>query len=170
MKAIVAVDREWGIGYRGDLLARVRADLMHFRDLTLGKTVILGSKTLATFPNGTVLKNRKNIILSKNPAFIAKGGVVVHSLEELSKELKHHPVEDVMVIGGASVYHQLLPFCDTVYVTRFDHSFEKDAYFPNLDQDPAWELSKTGEEQTSDPGTDSIANLKFSFTTYIRKS
>lgn len=169
MKLIVAVDREWGIGCRGDLLARVRADLKNFQMLTKGKTVVLGSNTLATFPGGRVLKDRTNIVLNWDPDYAPEGATVVHSLDELSQRLKDYNSDEVFVIGGASVYRQLLPLCDTAYVTKFDKVFEKDVWFPNLDEDPEWELCETGERNVSDEKTDTEGGLGFYFTVYRRK-
>lgn len=169
MKLIVAVDREWGIGYKGDLLARVRADLLHFRQLTTGKIVVLGSNTLSTFPGGKVLKNRTNLVLHPDKAYQPADAVVVHSLDELFATLQAYPTDEVFVIGGASVYRQLLPYCDTAYVTRFDRSLEKDVYFPNLDADGDWALTDVGEEQYSDPTTDTVSDLPFRFLEYRRK-
>ncbi|MBR2902423.1 MAG: dihydrofolate reductase, partial [Clostridia bacterium] len=119
MNLIVAVDNNWAIGNKGDLLARVRADLRYFAAKTTGNVVVLGSKTLATFPGGRALKNRTNIVMSTRD-ISPEGTIVVHSLEELLEETSKYPSESVYVIGGASVYNQLLPFCDTAYVTKFD--------------------------------------------------
>lgn len=169
MKLIAAVDREWGIGCRGELLAHVRADLKYFRRLTEGHTVILGSRTLATFPGGRVLRNRTNIVLSTRADYCPEGAVVVRSVEELIAVLPRYDAESAFVIGGASVYRQLLPLCDTAYITKFDKSFEKDAYLPDLDADPAWECVNVGEEQLSDAATDSESGLRFRFCRYERK-
>ena len=169
MKLIVAVDREWGIGYRGELLARVRADLLHFQRLTTGKIVVLGSNTLSTFPGGRVLKNRTNLVLNPDVKYQPEGAVVVHNLDELFETLRAYPSDDVFVIGGASVYRQLLPYCDTAYVTRFDRSFEKDACFPDLYADGSWVLTEVGDTQYSDPATDTVPDLPFRFTVYRRK-
>ena len=168
MKLIVAVDKEWGIGNKGDLLARVRADLMNFKDLTTGKIVILGSNTLATFPGGRALKNRTNIVLHPSPEYHPENTTVVHSIDHLLEEVKKYNTDDVFVIGGASVYRQMLPYCDTAYVTKFDKSFEKDVYFPNLDEDGNWKLVSVGEKQVSDPEKDTEAGLEFYFTEYKR--
>lgn len=168
MKLIVAVDKEWGIGNKGDLLARVRADLMNFRDLTSGKIVILGSNTLATFPGGKALKNRTNLVLHPSEEYHPENTTVVHSIEHLLEEVKKYDTDDVFVIGGASVYKQLLPYCDTAYVTKFDKSFEKDVYFPDLDADTAWEQVYVGEKLISDPEKDTEEGLEFYFTEYRR--
>ncbi len=166
MKLIVAVDNEWGIGYQGELLARVRADLKYFQSLTKGNTVILGSKTLSTFPGGRVLKDRTNIVLSRRPDYAPEGAIVVDSLEKLFEMLKDFDTDKVFVIGGATVYEQLLPYCDTAYVTKFEKSFEKDAYFPNLDASTDWTLASVGDAQKTDPATDTEADMTFRFCEY----
>lgn len=138
MNLIVAVDQNWAIGKDGDQLCYLKEDLKRFKELTLGHTVILGRKTLATFPGGRPLKGRDNLILSRNPDFTAEGGQVFHDIDAL---LAAAPV-DSFVIGGASVYKALLPYCDTAYVTKIDHAFPADTFFPNLDADPAWEVTQ----------------------------
>ena len=166
MKLVVGVDREWGIGNKGELLARVRADMVNFRKLTEGHVVVLGSKTLATFPGGRPLKNRTNIVLSRSLDYAPEGAKVAHSIDELMEILKEYDTDDVYVIGGGTIYTQLLPFCDTAYVTKFDKSFEKDAYMPDLDESDEWELCEKGETLFSNPETDSEAGLPFAFCTY----
>lgn len=169
MKLVVAVDKNWGIGNKGELLARVRADLRNFQAITKGNVVILGSKTLSTFPGGRVLKDRTNFVLSRNPDYSPEGAVMVRSIDELLTKLKDYNTDDVFVIGGANVYEQLLPYCDTAYVTKFDKSFECDAFFENLDASPEWELSFVGEEQKTTPETDTEPDMSFYFCTYNRK-
>lgn len=169
MKLVVAVDEGWGIGYNGELLAYVRADLRNFAKLTTGHTVVLGSKTLATFPGGRPLKNRTNVILSRRPDYAPEGALVVHSERELLELIKTLPEDDVFVIGGASVYELLLPYCDTAYVTKFKKTYIADAFFANLDADSAWECISVGEEQISDAETDSESDLCFCFCEYRRK-
>ena len=168
MKLIVAVDREWGIGYRGKLLATVKEDLAHFRELTVGKTVVYGSVTLRTFPNGRPLKDRINLILSTNPNLKPEGAIVLRSVEELIAYEKAHPEENIVVVGGASVYKQLLPYCETAYVTRFDASFKKDAYFPNLDENPSWQCIFVSETHYSNGATDTKDGMPYCFTEYRR--
>lgn len=148
MNAIVAVDNNWAIGCKNSLLVRIPADHKNFRQETTGKVVVLGRKTLETFPQGMPLPNRTNIILSTNPEYKVKDAVVVHSKEELDTELKKYPTEDVYIIGGESVYRMMLPECDVVHVTKIDHDYEADAYFPDLDKDEAWEITAESEEQT----------------------
>ena len=162
MNAIVAVDNNWAIGCKNSLLVRIPADHKNFRRETTGKVVVLGRKTLETFPQGMPLPNRTNIILSTNPDYQVKDAVVVHSKEELDAELKKYPSEDVYIIGGESVYRQMLPECDVVHVTKIDHDYEADAYFPNLDLDGAWEITAESEEQT-------YFDLPYYFVKYERK-
>ena len=138
MNAIVAVDNNWAIGCKNSLLVRIPADHKNFRQETTGKVVVLGRKTLETFPQGMPLQNRTNIILSTNPDYRVKDAVVVHSKEELDAELKKYPTEDVYIIGGESVYRMMLPACDVVHVTIIDHDYEGDGFFPNVDSDDAW--------------------------------
>ena len=168
MKLVVAVDREWGIGNKGELLARVRADLRYFQSLTKGNVVILGSKTLATFPEGKVLKNRTNIVLSRNMDYSPEGAIMARSLEDLLELLKNLTTDDVFVIGGSQIYKMLLPYCDVAYVTKFDKSFEKDAYFENLDNSPQWKLVTVGEKQTTNKETDTEDSMDFNFCEYRR--
>ena len=168
MKLGVAVDNNWGIGNKGELLARVRADLKYFQSLTKGFNVILGSKTLATFPGGRVLKDRTNFVLSRNPDYAPEGAVVVRSIEDLLERIKDIPADEVFVIGGANVYNQLLPFCDTAYVTKFQKTFECDAFFENLDDSDEWELVSVGDEQKTNPETDTEEDMSFSFNVYKR--
>ncbi len=162
MNAIVAVDNNWAIGCKNSLLVRIPADHKNFRQETTGKVVVLGRKTLETFPQGMPLPNRINIILSTNPEYKVKDAVVVHSKEELDTELKKYPTEDVYIIGGESVYRMMLPACDVVHVTKIDHDYEADAYFPNLDKDDEWEITAESEEQT-------YFDLPYYFVKYERR-
>lgn len=148
MNIIVAVDKNWAIGNRGDLLIRIPNDHKHFREETTGKVVVLGRRTLETFPQGMPLKNRTNIILTHDTEYQVKDAVIAHSVEELLEQLKAYNEEEVYVIGGDSVYRQLLPYCDVAHVTKIDHAYEADAYFPDLDRDPQWEITADSEEQT----------------------
>ncbi|MBO4860855.1 MAG: dihydrofolate reductase [Clostridia bacterium] len=168
MKFIVAVDKEWGIGNKGDLLARVRADLANFRRVTAGKVVVYGSNTLATFPGGKVLPKRTNIVLNWDMDYHPEGATVAHSLDELFEILKQYDTDDVFVIGGASMYRQLIPYCDTGYITFFEKSYEKDVYIPDLDKDPEWIRVSRSETYVSDETTDTEGGLEFYFTEYRR--
>lgn len=148
MNLIVAVDNNWAIGSKGRLLVSIPNDMKHFREETTGKVVVFGRKTLDTFPQSQPLANRTNVILSANAKFSVKGAVVVHSLDELLSELKNYEDDDIYVIGGDSTYKQLLPYCKVAHVTKIDHEFEADTYFPNLDKDPAWQITAESDEQT----------------------
>lgn len=148
MNIIVAVDENWAIGNKNELLIRIPADMKMFREETTGKVVVLGRKTLETFPNGNPLKNRTNIILSTQKDYQVKDAIVVHSIEELLEELKAYDEEQIYIIGGESIYRQMLPYCNTAHVTKIDRSYEADAYFPNLDDDSQWEITAESDEQS----------------------
>ena len=105
-------------------------------------------KTLETFPNGLPLLNRINIILTTDLSYRVKDAVVVHSIEELLEEVKKYPTEDVYIIGGESVYRQMLPYCDVAHVTKIEHTYEADSYFPNLDELADWKITGDSDEQT----------------------
>ncbi len=158
MNMIVAVDENWAIGNKGKLLVRIPNDQKMFRMETTGKVVVLGRKTMDTFPQRKPLPNRTNIILSRSSDYEVKDAVVVHSVEELLEELKQYPTEDVYIIGGDSIYKQMLPYCDVAHVTWIEHGYEADSYFPNLDADPEWEMTAESEELTY-----------FDITYYFRK-
>ena len=161
MNIIVAVDSNWAIGNRDSLLESIPNDHKHFREETTGKVVVLGRKTLQTFPQGQPLKNRKNIILSKDPNYTVKDAQVVHSVEELLEELKQYDSEQIYIIGGESIYRQLLPYCDTAYVTKIHAGFPADTYFPNLDQSGEWEVSEESESLEQD-------GISYHYVTYSR--
>lgn len=158
MNVIVAVDRNWAIGKDGDQLIYIPEDLKRFKALTTGHPVVLGRKTLATFPGGRPLKGRRNLILSRNQDFVPQGAEVYPDLDAL---LAAAP-QDAFVIGGASVYRALLNRCDAAYVTKIDREFPADRWFPNLDQDPAWELAEESEPLEHE-------GISFSYATYRRK-
>ena len=134
MQAIVAADNNWGIGYQNRLLVSIPSDMKFFRQKTTGNVVVMGRKTLESFPNGLPLKNRVNIVLTKNKNYQVKDAVIVHSEEELLEELKKYPSEKIYVIGGESIYKQLLDECDVAHITKIDFAYEADAWFPNLDE------------------------------------
>ena len=148
MNAVVAVDKNWAIGNKGKLLVSIPNDMKRFRQITTGKIVVLGRKTLDTFPQKQPLKNRTNIILTRDMDYKVSDAIIVHSIDELLEELKKYPTEDVYIIGGDSVYAQMLPYCDTVYATNIEHSYEADTYFPNLDKLDEWSVAEESEEQT----------------------
>ena len=161
MNIIVAVDKNWAIGKDNKLLVAIPADMKMLRQETTGKVIVLGRKTLETFPGGLPLKNRTNIILTTNKDFKVKDATVVHSIEELLEEIKKYPSDQVYCVGGDSVYKQLLPYCDTAHVTKIDFGYEADRYFPNLDESPEWVITARSEEQT-------YFDLEYEFVKYER--
>ena len=162
MNLIVNVDQNWAIGHKGKLLVSIPEDMKFFRSETSGKVVVLGRKTLATFPGGMPLKNRTNIILTRNPDYQVKDAIVCHSVEEVLEEVKKYNSEDVYIIGGDTIYKEFLRYCDVAHVTRTDHAYEADAWFPNLEEDPAWVLTGESEEKT-------YFDLEFRFCRYERR-
>ena len=119
-----------------------------FRETTIGKVVVMGRKNLESFPNGMPLKKRTNIVLTHDKTYKVPDAILVHSMEELHEELKKYPSEDIYVIGGETIYKQLLDECDVAHITKIDYEFEADAYFPNLDELPDWKITQDSEEQT----------------------
>lgn len=159
MKLIVAVDKDWGIGFKGQLLQRIPEDMKFFKSTTLGKVVVMGRETFESLPGKEPLKDRVNIVLSKNPAFINHGITICRSLEELFKELEKYKQEDVFVIGGESIYLQLHPYCSQAYVTKIQDSYVADKYFMDMDNQGDWkivEISEVKEHQ----------RIKFNFVRY----
>ncbi len=131
MKAIVAVDKKWGIGKNNDLLFSLPEDMKFFREKTNGKTVCMGYNTLLSFPNSKPLKNRVNVVLA--PDGVERDDcIIVHTLEELSNTLKNY--DDVFVIGGAMFYRTMVPYCEEVFVTKVDADGEATVFYPNLDE------------------------------------
>jgi len=155
MNLIVAVDEHWAIGKGGDQLVYISADLKRFKELTTGHPVILGRKTLATFPGGRPLKGRRNLILSATEGYTVEGAEVYPDANAL---LAAAP-EDSFVIGGESVYRTLLDRCNTAYVTKIHAVFPADRYFPNLDAHPNWTCVDVGEVLED-------AGIQFQYVTY----
>ncbi|MDY5845004.1 MAG: dihydrofolate reductase [Bariatricus sp.] len=161
MKIIVAADKNWAIGKNNKLMWSIPADMKFFRETTKGNVVIMGRKTLESFPQGQPLKNRVNIVITHDPSYKVKDAVVVHSIEEAVEESRKYEGE-VFVIGGESIYRAMLPYCDTALVTKIDYAYEADTWFPNLDEEEEWEMTEEGEEQT-------CFDLEYAFTKYERK-
>ena len=146
MELIVAVYDDWGIGRDGTQPVALSADRKFFRENTKGAMVIVGRRTLGDFPGGKPLPNRINVVLTRGNVDM-EGVTVCHSPEEAVELAK--TVERATVIGGGSVYRQMLPMCDTAYITKVHTTIECDTYFPNLDEDPQWKLEEvllSGEE------------------------
>ena len=143
MIAIVAVDKNWGIGKDGEQLIYIPEDLKRFKAFTTGNAIILGRKTMYTFPGSKPLKGRRNLILSRTAGFAPEGGEVFPGLEELMEQVTDP--DNTYVVGGASVYHTMIGQCDRAYVTKIDAEYPADCWFPDLDEDPNWVVESEGE-------------------------
>ena len=161
MKLIAAVDQNWNLGYRGELLFRIPADLKRFRALTTGNVIVMGRKTLLSMPGGKPLPQRDNIDMTRDTAFDAEGATVAQSIAELF-ELLRQPVfagKEVYVIGGAEIYAQLLPYCDSALITHVNAAREADCKLENLGQLKNWVVAERSEEQAYE-------DISFSYVTY----
>ena len=161
MNLIVAVDKNWAIGKENKLLVSIPQDMKFFRETTIGKVVVMGRKTLESFPGGQPLKQRTNIVLTTDKSYSVKDAIVVHTMDELLEELKKYNDEDIYVIGGESIYRQMLPHCNLAHVTKIHHAYEADTYFPNLDEKDEWVVTGVSDEQT-------YFNLEYEFVRYER--
>ena len=161
MNLIVAVDEKWAIGCGNKLLVSIPQDMKFFRETTMGKVVVMGRKTLESFPGGQPLKKRTNIVLTGDKNYDVKDAIIVHSVDELLEELKKYDENDIYVIGGESIYRQMLPYCKVAHVTKIRHSYEADTYFPNLEEMEDWEITGISDEQT-------YFNLEYEFVRYER--
>ena len=162
MNLIVAVDKNWAIGKNGNLLVKIPEDQKFFREETLGKVVVMGRKTLNSFPNGTPLAGRINVVLTREKDMNIKNAVVKRSVEETLKYLKKFRSEDIYVIGGGSIYEQFLPYCNVAHVTKINYGYDGDTYFPNLDKNDEWILAGDSDEHT-------YIDLEYFFKLYVRK-
>ena len=158
MEAIVAVFSDWGIGSEGTQQIVLKADRAHFRELTAGAAVIVGRRTMEDFPGGRPLKGRNNIVVTRQKLTI-EGAEVAHDTAEALELAKKYP--RTLVIGGASIYRQFLPWVDTVHITKIDRAPASDSFFEDLDASPAWSLT----EQTPWQEEDSV---RYCFATYNR--
>lgn len=161
MNLIVAVDKNWAIGNDNKLLVSIPQDMKFFRETTMNKVVVMGRKTLESFPGGQPLKKRTNIVLTRDKNYKVKDAIVVHTVKELLSELKKYDEREIYVIGGESIYRQMLPYCKVAHVTKVDHAYEADTYFPNLDEDDEWVVTGVSEEQT-------YFDLEYEFVRYER--
>lgn len=148
MNLIVAVDKNWAIGKKGKLLVAIPGDQKLFREETTGKVIVMGRKTLESLPGGQPLGGRTNVVLTRDPEYKKKGCVILHSMEEALEYLSRFASENIFIIGGAEIYEQFLPYCDTAHVTWIDYSYEADTWFPNLDKRPEWTVTAESDEQT----------------------
>ncbi|UWN96740.1 dihydrofolate reductase [[Bacteroides] pectinophilus] len=162
MNMIVAVDSNWAIGHKGKLLVSIPEDMQFFRRETTGKVVVMGRKTLESFPNGLPLKNRVNVVITKDKEYNVKDAIICHSIEEALEVLKQYNDEDIYVIGGESVYRQFLTYCSVAHVTKINYSYDADTYFPNLDEMDEWTIEESSDERT-------YFDLEYEFVKYVKK-
>ena len=146
MKAILSADLNWGIGCGGKLLQRVPEDMRFFMNMTSGKVVVMGRETFESLPGMQPLKDRVNIVLSTKGQFSDERLIICRSMDALFEELKKYQSDDIFVIGGETVYTQMLPYCTDIYLTRFEKVFAADRHFPNLDEMDNWKLVSEGEQ------------------------
>lgn len=159
MKLIVAVAKDWGIGCEGKLLFSLPDDMAFFRKTTKNKIVVMGRPTLLSFPGGEPLKNRINIVLTRDKNYKKEGCIICNSFDELFEELKKYDSDDVFLIGGGKIYNQLYPYCKEAYITKVDSTEKADTYLHNFDEDENWQLFFQSEEHENN-------GLKFTFNTY----
>lgn len=160
-KMIASADRNWGIGKNNGLLVQIPRDMQQFRERTMGAVVIMGRHTLESLPGGLPLQGRECVVLTTKRDYKVKNAVILHSIEQLQAYIGERE-QEIYVMGGADIYRQLLPFCDSAYITRIHHVYEADAFFPALDEDEEWELVQESDEQT-------YFNLEYTFQTYKRR-
>ncbi len=162
LSLIAAVSKDWGLGKDGELLFSIKDDMQFFRRTTTDNVVIMGRKTLESFPGKKPLKNRVNIVLTRNKAYSAEGAVVVGSIEELDAELKKHKGKEHIVIGGGEIYSLLMPYCTKAYITKVNATKLADTYLENLDLSDEWSLA-------SEDGAHQDKNYSFAFCEYVKK-
>ncbi|WP_291578904.1 dihydrofolate reductase [Clostridium sp. UBA6640] len=160
MNLIVAVDKNFGIGNEGNLLTYIPEDLEDFKKKTIGKVVVMGRTTLEYLPNKAALKNRINIILTRDEDYKVEDAIVVSSLETLFEILKSYNSKDIFIIGGESIYKKLEGYCEFAYVTKINNTYKSDRHFLNIDEDKKWVLQNRGETITSSSG------VSFNFNIY----
>lgn len=164
MNFIVAADEKWNIGLRGNLLTYVPEDLINFRLSTTGGVVVMGRKTLESFPGGKPLKNRTNVVLTRDKDYKPVGDVIIcHSIDELMERLKNFDEDKVWLIGGGQLYNKLIPYCNKGYITILKGEYEADTTMLNMDEEPDWQKVKEGLWQTSKEGP------IFKFTEYSNR-
>lgn len=163
MKAIAAVDKNFGIGADNDLLFNIPEDKKFFRRNTLNKVVIMGRKTFLSLSESKPLKDRINIVLTRNSDFTADGVTVMHDINELLEHLKKYDTDDVYIIGGGEIYSALLPYCNTALITKINAEKSAQVFFPDIDNITEWILS----EQTEDF---EYNGLTYKFCTYIKNN
>ena len=160
MNGIVAVDRNWGIGRNNDLLVHLPGDLKYYKEKTYGKVIIVGQRTLESFPGSKPLPGRTNVVLSDDPAFVRDDCIVCRTKDEVLEKVAEYDPEDVFVCGGASIYRLFLEDCDAMYVTKIFEAFEADTFFPDLDE-LGWQVDWASEEQEEN-------GIRYRFERYVK--
>lgn len=163
LKQIVATDENWGIGRKNRLLFSIPEDMKFFKDTTSGKTVVMGYNTLLSLPGGLPLKNRLNIILSSKENLLVKDAVVCRSLDQLGALLSWFCHDEVFVIGGHSVYRQMLPYSAVAFVTKVAADGSADRFYPDMDSEAGWELRRQSKEKQHE-------GLRFRFCDYVNRN
>lgn len=162
MKAIVAVDLNWGIGKGRELLQFIPEDMKFFKEKTLGNVVIMGRETFESLPGKNPLVNRKNIVLSRDPNFTDDRFTICRSIEEALEEVKGVDSDKVFVIGGEKIYKQFLPYCSELFITKIQKEYDADKYFPNIDSENQFKLKYKSDMKNHN-------GLEFYFTTYEKQ-
>jgi dihydrofolate reductase len=137
--------------------------MKNFKSLTIGKVVVMGRETFESLPGKEPLKDRVNIVLSKNMNFVNDKLTICRSMDELLNELEKYDSEDVFVIGGGSVYSQLLPYCTETYITKIENTYVADKHFTNLDKEETWKLVSVGDLKNYN-------DIQFSYLKYVNSS
>ena len=162
MQLILAADKNWAIGKDGDLLVSLPGDMKFFRRTTSGKTVVMGRATLESLPGKKALPKRRNIVMTTRTNYFPERCEIVHSIDELM-ELLGENTDDVLVMGGAKVYEELLPYCDTCWITKIDAEFPADRHFRDLDADEDFEVTWESEPMEEN-------GIGYRFLKYERKN
>jgi dihydrofolate reductase len=162
MNLIVAVDENWAIGYKGDLLIRISEDMKYFKEKTVNNTVVMGRVTFETLPNKKPLSNRTNIVLTHDKDFKAEGAIICHNVEEVLT-IANTSDQETFIIGGEKIYKLFLPYITTAYITKIYHKFTADKYIPNFVNSSHWELSEKSDILTNKDG------IKYQFLVYAKE-
>jgi len=163
MNLIAAVDLNWGIGYNNKLLERIPEDMKYFKQKTKGKVIVMGRTTFESLPNSNPLEQRINIVLTKNKNYKCDNVILCYSLDELLKKLKSYNEEDVFIIGGESIYSQLIPHCNKAYITKIHKNYVHNKVLDNLDNYSEWVKVSTSEKREFKEG------IYYTFNTYMKK-
>lgn len=161
MNLIVAVDNNWSIGYKNNLLFKIPEDMKYFKEKTMNNIVVMGRSTLESFPDKKPLKNRTNIVLTTNKDYNVDGVIIKNSIFECLEYLNNFEKNRIFIIGGESIYKQFITYCENLYVTRVLTIKKADKYFINLDQCSEWNLENESEIKTYN-------DLNYKFTKYQR--